>query len=302
MDLRQLRCFVAVAEDLHFGRAALRLAMLPSALGRAVHLLEEELGARLLARTTRSVALTDDGRKLLDDAKDLLAHADDVEKRFRGRVRGDGRTLRLGAIDSASAGLVPLLLHDFRQRRPDAVVSLVEDKTIRMLPRLLSGRLDVALVRPPEKLDPAIELMFLLHETAVVAVPEGSPLARRRKLEIRDLADQILIVPDRHSRPHSHDLTIKLLARAGIEARVAHIAEEKATIVSLVAANLGVAIVPRWTSRLRVPGVRYLPLADADVAHRLPLAAAWVGGTRDPLRDALLATLRSRLAAYAAQA
>lgn len=302
MDLRQLRCFVAVAEELHFGRAALRLSMLPAALGRNVQLLEEALGARLLARTTRSVVLTDDGRRLLDDARRLLAHADEVEKRFRARARGGARVLRLGAIDSASAGLVPPLLRDFRQRQPDVVVNLVEDKTIRMLPWLLSGRLDLALVRPPEKADPAIETMFLLHETAVVAVPEHHPLARRRKLAIRDLAEETLIVPDRHSRPHSHDLTIELLARAGVTAEVAHIAEEKATIVNLVAANLGVAIVPRWTSRLRVAGVRYLPLADGAETNRLPLAAAWAAGTRDPLREAMLATLRARLAVYAAQA
>lgn len=302
MDLRQLRCFVAVAEELHFGRAALRLSMLPAALGRNVQLLEEALGTRLLARTTRSVVLTDDGRQLLDDARGLLAHADEVEKRFRARARGGARVLRLGAIDSASAGLVPPLLRDFRQRQPDVVVNLVEDKTIRMLPWLLSGRLDLALVRPPEKADPAIETMFLLHETAVVAVPEHHPLARRRKLAIRDLAEETLIVPDRHSRPHSHDLTIELLARAGVTAEVAHIAEEKATIVNLVAANLGVAIVPRWTSRLRVAGVRYLPLADGAETNRLPLAAAWAAGARDPLRDAMLATLRARLAVYAAQA
>ena len=150
MDLRQLRCFVAVAEELHFGRAALRLSMLPAALGRNVQLLEEALGTRLLARTTRSVVLTDDGRQLLDDARGLLAHADEVEKRFRARARGGARVLRLGAIDSASAGLVPPLLRDFRQRQPDVVVNLVEDKTIRMLPWLLSGRLDLALVRPPD--------------------------------------------------------------------------------------------------------------------------------------------------------
>ena len=304
MDLHQLRCFVAVAEDLHFGRAAQRLSMLPSALGRYIRLLEEDLGTRLLTRTTRSVSLTGDGALLLDEARALLAQAEGVAKRFRGRSREQAKTLRLGAIDSASAGLVPLLLHDFRQSHPDVAVILVENKTIRLLPRLLSGRIDLALVRPPEHTDKALEFLFLLHETAVVAVPEQSPLARRRRLGIPDLADQPLIVPDRRSRPHSHDLTMKLFAEAGLQARVAQIAEEKHTIVNLVAANLGVAIVPRWTSRLKVAGVKYIPLdAHGDSGmKKLPLAAAWVGGTRDAIRDLMLATLRDRLDVYADQA
>lgn len=304
MDLHKLRCFVAVAEDLHFGRAAQRLSMLPSALGRHVRLLEEDLGTRLLTRTTRSVLLTEDGTLLLDDARALLAQAEDVARRFRERSRDQATTLRLGAIDSASAGLAPLLLHDFRQNHPEVAVILAENKTIRLLPRLLSGRIDLALVRPPANPDRALEFLFLLHETAVVAVPEHDPLARRRRLAISDLADQPLIVPDRRSRPHSHDLTMKLFAEAGLQARVAQIAEEKHTIVNLVAANLGIAIVPRWTSRMKVSGVKYIPLdvAGDNGMNKLPLAAAWVGGTRDPVRDMMLATLKDRLAVYADQA
>lgn len=304
MDLHKLRCFVAVAEELHFGRAAQRLSMLPSALGRQIRMLEEDLGTRLLDRTTRSVSLTEDGTLLLDDANALLGQAEDVARRFRGRSRDQATTLRLGAIDSASAGLVPMLLHDFRQDHPEVTVVLVENKTIRLLPRLLSGRIDLALVRPPENPNKALEFLFLLHETAVVAVHETSALAKRRRLAIPDLVDQPLIVPDRRSRPHSHDLTMKLFAEAGQQARVAQVAEEKHTIVNLVAANLGIAIVPRWTSRMKVAGVKYVPLdAPGDGGmNRLPLAAAWVGGTRDAVRDMMIATLKDRLAIYADQA
>ncbi|KIL98564.1 Aromatic hydrocarbon utilization transcriptional regulator CatR (LysR family) [Paramagnetospirillum magnetotacticum MS-1] len=301
MDLHQLRCFIAVAEELHFGKAAQRLAMLPSALGRHIRMLEEDLGTRLLTRTTRNVALTDDGAVLLDDARALLAQAEAIAKRFRGRGRDRATTLKIGAIDSASAGLIPLLLHDFRQKRPDVVIQLVEDKSIRLLPRLLSGRIDLALVRPPEHPDKSIELLFLFHETAVVAVPEHHSLAEYDKVTVQDLADQPLIVPERRSRPHSHDLTMKLFAEAGLQARVAQLAEEKQTIVNLVAANIGVAIVPRWTSRMAVTGVRYIPLevTAGGGMNKLPLAAAWVRGTRDPIRDEMLETLRERLGIYA---
>src|SRR3954451_9692857 len=153
MDLHQLRCFVAAAEELHFGRAAQRLEMMPSALGRFIRQLEEDLGTRLLTRTTRSVALTEDGAAFLKQARDLLGRADDLAASFRERVRARASTIRIGAIDSAAAGLLPALLHDIRSRHPGVTVSLVEDKTIRLLPRLLSGRLDLAFVRPPAGAD-----------------------------------------------------------------------------------------------------------------------------------------------------
>ena len=303
MDLHQLRCFVAAAEELHFGRAAQRLGMLPSALGRHIRLLEEDLGTRLMARTTRNVVLTREGAILLDEARALLAQADDLATRFRAQGRSQAATLRVGAVDSAAAGLVPLLLHDFRQRRPDVVVQLLEDKTIRLLPRLLSGRLDLAFVRPPESPDRRLEVLFLFHETVVVAVPAGHRLADHHRLSIGDLVDEPLIVPERRSRPHSHDLTVKLFAEAGLHARIAQVAEEKQTIINLVAAGLGVAIVPRWTSRMATQGVRYIPLESASGSlNKLPLAAAWLRGSRDAVRDEMIHTLQASLGHYAEQA
>ena len=211
--------------------------------------------------------------------------------------------MRVGAIDSAAAGLVPLLLHDFREQRPDIIVQLLEDKTIRLLPRLLSGRLDLAFVRPPETPDKRLEFLLLFHETAVVAVPDGHRLASRETVSIEDLADEPVIVPERRSRPHSHDLTIKLFAESGLQPRIAQMADEKQTIVNLVAAGLGVAIVPRWTSRMATRAVRYLPLTlQGPKMRKLPLAAAWLRGSRDPVRDAMLTTLREGLAVYGAEA
>ena len=301
MDLHHLRCFVAAAEELHFGRAAQRLDMLPSALGRFIRLLEDDLGTRLMTRTTRSVALTEDGAVLLKEARELLAQADALAGRFRMRGRKRAAVIRVGAIDSAAAGLLPVLLHDFRERRPDVTVKLTEDKTIRLLPRLLSGRLDIALVRPPEKPDKRLEFLFLLHETAVVAVSDRHPLASKKRVTVADLAEQPLIVPERRSRPHSHDLTMKLFAEAGLHARVVQLADEKQTIVNLVAAGLGVAIVPRWTSRMAARGVRYIPLAASDM-NGLPLAAAWARGTRDLVRDEMLEMLSASLTRYAREA
>lgn len=304
MDLHQLRCFIAVAEELHFGRAARRLDILPSALGRHIRLLEESLGTQLLLRTTRNVSLSQDGAALFEDARELIAKADELGQRFRERGRKRARTLKLGAVDTAAAGLVPMLLHDFKKQQPDVSVQLLEEKTIRLLPRLLSGRLDLAIVRPPEHRDKRLEFLTLFHETAVVAVPTGHLLASRKRLGIETLVGQPLIVPDRRSRPHSHALTIKLFEQAGLRPTIAQIAEEKQTIVNLVAAEIGLAIVPRWASRLAVSGVRYIPLKTRSPGsiRILPLAAAWLRGSRDPLRDALIATLKTELPRYASKA
>jgi DNA-binding transcriptional LysR family regulator len=313
MDLQQLRCFIAVAEDLHFGRAAQRIGLLPAALGRHIRLLEAHLGTQILTRTTRHVALTDDGELLLAEARKIIALSDSVAQRLQARRRKRVATLRIGAIDSAAAGLIPLLLQDFRTNAVHVAVQLLEDKTIRLLPRLLSGRLDLAFVRPPPSADKRLTILFLFHETAVVAVPTRHRLAKRSSLSIADLAMQPMIVPERRARPHSHDLTVKLFAEAGLQPTVSQMADEKQTIVNLVAAGIGMAIVPRWTARMAVAGVRYVPLIVQGSAHstgiltpgtmnRLPLAAAWITGARDPVRDAFLATLRARLAVYAAQA
>src|SRR6202048_3378892 len=297
MDLHQLRCFVAAAEELHFGRAAQRLEMLPSALGRFIRLLEEDLGTRLMTRTTRSVTLTEDGAILVKEARALLAQADALATKFRMRGRKQAAIVRVGAIDSAAAGLLPMLLHDFREQRPDVTVQLVEDKTICLLPRVLSGRLDLAFVRPPESPNKRLEFMFLFNETAGVAFPDHHPRAAKKRVTIADLANQPLIVPERRSRPHSHDLTMKLFAEAGLEARIVQIADEKQTIVNLVSAKLGVAIVPKWTSRMAARGVRYVRLAASNL-NKLPLAAAWTRGTRDPIRDDMLTMLKAHLSRY----
>ncbi|WP_245328902.1 LysR family transcriptional regulator, partial [Bradyrhizobium centrolobii] len=170
MELHQLRCFVAAAEQLHFGRAAQHLQMLPSALGRQIRLLEEDLGTRLFARTTRAVSLTEDGTTLLRDARAILARVEAVESNLRNRTRTQAaRRLRVGAIDSAAAGLLPPLLRDFRAKHAEVAVQLLEDKTVRLLPKILTGALDLAFVRPPDRPDKRLEFRHLLQETAIVA-------------------------------------------------------------------------------------------------------------------------------------
>ncbi|GAA0780345.1 LysR substrate-binding domain-containing protein [Roseibium denhamense] len=297
MELRQLKCFITVADTLHFGRAAQKLDILPASLGRQIKMLEDSLGSRLLTRTTRSVALTAAGSDLLEDARDIVSRAEQIEATFREHQRDKASVLRIGAIDSAAVGLVPQLIPLFRDMHPEIDIELLEQKTIRLLPRLLTGRLDVAIVRPPEVLDPRLVLRSLFFETAVVAVPNTHPLAKKDRIAVEDMADEPLIVPDKGSRPHSHDLTMKLFLEAGLPARVAQIAEEKQTIVNLVSTGVGIAIVPRWISRLAVGGVTFvsLDLPTGPAKNRLALSVAWVRDTRDASRDAFLQTIDQHL-------
>ncbi len=297
MELRQLRCFIEVADTLHFGRAAQNLEMLPASLGRQIKVLEDALGTRLLERTTRNVTLTSAGASFLKDARDIVERADQLFNEFRDQQRESISVLRVGAIDSAAAGLIPQLLPHFRELYPEIDIQLLEQKTIRLLPRLLSGRLDIAFVRPPDVTDPRIVFRSLFYETAVVAIPEGHHLATLQSISVEEMANEPLIVPDRRSRPHSHDLSIKLFVEAGLSARIVQIAEEKQTIVNMVSSGIGLAIVPKWASRLAVSGVRFVPVVDTSGAARntLALSAAWLGQVRDPVRKKFLDVLDRRL-------
>lgn len=293
MELRQLRCLIAVADTLHFGRAAQQMDMLPASFGRLIKLLEDRLGSRLLVRTTRHVSLTNTGRKFVEGARDIVERADRLEAQFRDIHREQNTLLRIGAIDSAAAGLMPQLVSRLKDELPNVRIELMEQKSIRLLPRILSGRLDIAIVRPPDFRDARLIFHSLFFETAVVAVPLGHPLACRTELTVHDMADEPLIVPDRTSRPHSHDLTMKLFLEAGLTARVAQIAEEKQTIVGLVSTGVGLAIVPKWASRFAIDGVTFVSLRFPDnrASSDLALSAVWLKDTRHDARDTFLAVL-----------
>lgn len=300
MDLKRLNAFLAAADELHFGRAAQKLDILPSALGRNIRLLEEELGVRLFNRTTRNVVLTRSGHLLQKQAPDLLSHANELVEAVRHSASGAERVFRIGAIDSASMGLLPELVHDVKTSLPELELFLVEDKTANLLPKLLSGALDVAFVRPPEIAKAGIEFDFLLHESTIVALPESHPLATNEQIQVQDLEGVPLIVPSPRSRPHSYNLTIRLFNNAGLQPTIVQQAEEKQTIINLVGASIGAAIIPYWYNSIKLEGVVYRPMVDEDrnPIRELPLAAAWVTGTPDESRDRLVAIAKANMDRY----
>ncbi|WP_068079430.1 LysR family transcriptional regulator [Novosphingobium rosa] len=300
MELRQLRCFIEAAETLHFGKAAQHMEILPAVLGRQIQTLEEEMRAALFRRSTRSVALTDAGKTLLPLARKLIAQADEMVETMRHHAKKQGRIIRIGAIDSASMGLIPALINDLHQLHPDIEVALVEGKSTRLLPKLIAGSIDLAVIRPPARNDPRVVMEPLLEERPVLAVPAHHPLATAESVAMADLAGVPMILPGRRARPHSHDLTVKLFEVAGVALSVAQEAEEKHTILRLVSAGIGAAIVQRWSAKGGHEDVVFRQLTDVEEIALLPLSAAWLRAVPDVLRDQVIDTLREKLADYRA--
>ena len=295
VELKQLRCFLAVAEELNFGRAAHRLNMLPSALGRHVRLLEEELGAALFERTTRQVATTPAGQALLPEARGLLERAAAAAQKVRALAPTADSVLRIGAIDSAAAGLLPDLLYAFRRLQPAVMTRLVEARSVQVLPLLVAGKLELGFIRPPPPQE-GLRFEWLLQEKPVVALPSGHPLARHRRLRLADLTGLPLVLPPRATRPHSHGVVTRLFALLGEAPLVAQEAEEKQTMIGLVAAGIGLALLPEWAARMRVPGAVYRPLdlPEGTVLPEWSLGAAWMENRPSAARDGFLAMLQNR--------
>lgn len=301
MELMQLRCFIAVADELHFGHASQKLDMHPSALGRYIKLLEESLGTRLLSRSTRNVALTEHGALFLEEARGILLQADRLQQRFQKLARNNAGCLRIGAIDSAAISLIPLILHVFREHWPGVDIQIMEDKTSKLLPKLKSGRLDLIFIRPPAHLEEAFDSQFLFYEDVVLALSDRHPLAQKNEIIVDDLAQLPLIVPDRKARPHSYDLTMDLFSDSGFKPQLVKIADEKQTIINMVSAELGGAIMPRWVTRMSALNVKFIPLAKeyVNIRKKLPIAAVWLKGSRDEARDNMMSVVmqeRDRIA------
>ncbi|MDP3604018.1 MAG: LysR substrate-binding domain-containing protein [Bosea sp. (in: a-proteobacteria)] len=294
MDIRHLRCFIAVAEELHFGRAAERLGLAPPALSRQISTLEEELGCVLLTRTTRQVALTRAGLIMLEEAKSILARMDHASRAVREASLASGKMLRIGAIDAASASFVPEALVAFRERYPGVQIKFVEAMTAPLVQMLEAGKLDLALTRPPRKpTDCAFEVLRV--ERPIVVLNEAHPLAARDHLTMQDLVGEPFVVPSKRIRPFAYDLVMSYFESVGAVPNVTIEATEKPAMMSAVAAGLGMALAPDWVSRLSFPGVTMRRLRGALLDPPPPgalVGIAWRPQQRLDARDDFLAILR----------
>lgn len=294
MDVRQLRCFIAVAEELHFGRAAERLGLAAPVLSRQISALEDELGVGLLSRTTRQVALTRAGLIMLEESKGILAKMESATRNVRDASRASGSVLRIGAIDAASSSFLPAALAAFRARNPAIEIKFVEAMTAALVQMLDAGKLDLALLRPPRK-PTGCAFEILRVERPIVVLSESHPLAAHETLSMHDLVGEPFVVPSRRIRPFAYDLVMAYFESVGAVPNVTIEATEKPAMMSAVAAGLGMALAPDWVSRLSFPGVVMRRLRGAMLDPPPPgalVGVAWRPHQKLASRDDFLGILR----------
>jgi DNA-binding transcriptional LysR family regulator len=272
VELRHLRYFVAVAEELHFGRAAARLHIAQPPLSQQIRRLEAELGVELFRRNRRRVELTDAGRLLLEQARPLLRDADRIESTLRRAGRGDVGRLRVGFVGSATYEVLPLILRAFRDRHPDVELTLHEQLSSELFEALLAGRADVGLVRPPLVPNAAVELTPLLTERLVAVLPDSHPLAAHEAVEVSDLAGEPFVFFSRQTGASLYEDVVGVCRQAGFTPDVVQEAAETQTVVSLVSAGIGISLLPAAVELFQRPHVVYRPLTGPNVDLELTVA------------------------------
>ena len=266
MELRHLRYFIAVAEELHFGRAAERLGISQPPLSQQIQALEEEIGARLFERTNRRVELTDAGRLFLDESRQVLAQVDKAVLLARRAHLGELGELKIGFTSSAPfTSTIPSSIHAFRKAYPDVHLDLQEMSSRQVLKALLEESLQVGVIRPLALPD-AVHWVELFREPLVAVLRADHPLAAGSEdgLAIAALSEEPFVFFPRSYGTGLYDQVIALTRQAGFSPRIAQEASEAMTIIGLVSAGLGVSILPASFRRTRVDGVVYRTLSDPE--------------------------------------
>jgi len=294
LELRQLRYFVAVAEELHFGRAAARLHMTQPPLSQAIAALEDLLGAPLFLRNRRTVELAAAGIALLPEARRLLAQADGLPELARRAAGGEAGRLRLAFVTSCDYSVLPPFLRRYSERYPDVHLSLLEATSDVQAEELLRGRIDAGLLIPPlpDKALDELDYLKVLEEPLILCAPAGLPtLADQKPVRLQDLPRIPLIIFPREISPALHDAILSCFRAAGITPVIGQLAIQMQTIVSLVSSGMGLALVPQSVSNLMRPGVEYRALADPT-----PLVETGIAWRRDnpsPVLKGFLELLRT---------
>src|SRR4051812_16852229 len=293
VELRQLRYFVAVAEERHFGRAAERLHISQPPLSQHIRRLESEIGAPLLRRTTRRVELTSGGAVLLARARDILSAVDDATEDTRRASNGGFGRLAIGFTGSATYATLPALAGALREALPGVMLDLRgELLTPAQVAGLLDGSLDLGLLRPPVR-ERELEVELLWREPLVAVLPEAHRLARAGVVPLEELRDEPFVTYPSHFRSVLHDAVEATCAAHGFRPRVALEASETATLVSFVAAGIGVSLVPDSVRHMTVHGAVYRPLGPG--AAEVELAVAWRRDDRTPVLERALGIVRAAL-------
>jgi DNA-binding transcriptional LysR family regulator len=268
VELHQLRCFVAVAEELHFGRAAIRMHMTQPPLSRQVQLLERGLGIQLLERNNRSVKLTAAGQGFLRDARHILAFSDQAADGARRLARGEAGSLTLGFTAVSAYQMIPQLLARAAQDLPGLQFTLKEMVSSAQLEALAAHRIDVGFVRQVND-HATLDAQLISREPLLVAVPDNHPLARQPAIAVRDLDQQAFVMYAADEGRYFYDCIAGLFAMTGITPRYVYHLGQTHTVVSMVKAGLGVAIVPASAMQLHSDKLVFRPLKDAELHAEL---------------------------------
>lgn len=302
VDLRRIRYFLVLSEELHFGRAALRLNIAQPPLSQQIRVLEEELGAQLFARSNRRVELTETGKALVPEARALIAQAERTGIVVQRARRGEMGELRVGFTgSSAFSAVIPKLIFEYRRRLPGMHLRLEELTTQQQLTAMLERRLEVAFVRSATRpeLPPALHATRLFADALVAVLPPQHRLASDTgALSVDALKDEPFVMYPRESGTGVYDQIMTLCQQSGFVPQVAQEAQAAPTMVGLVAAGLGVALVPASLSSINVNGVVYRSLRERGARSAMWLVLR--SGTRPP-QEALFVTLAKELGTGDAQ-
>lgn len=294
IDLRHLRCFVAVAEELHFRRAAERLHLAQPALSRAIQWLEAELGAPLFVRTTRNVTLTEAGRAFLDESRQALKQFDKAVGLARSAAAGHVGDLTVAYMDFAINGALPGILKDFRARCPGIRVALLHMWTEKQRQAILANDIDIGFLIGPF-VGPEVASLVVRSERFVVVLPESHPLSAKRSIALGDLADEPFILGSSEFWGPYRRKIDELCDSAGFAPHVVQEAYNSDGIFGLIAADMGLTIYVEGARDRGASGVAIRPLAGVDA--RLETVAAWRKGNASPAIGRFIDVVR----AYAAR-
>jgi len=296
-DLNQLRCFVAVAEELHFGRAAARLNMTQPPLSRQIQVLEHIVDAELLERTSRTVRLTPAGRSFLLEAKRILKLAESAAQVARRIAMGKTGSLKIGFTAATAYGFLPDLIAACRARLPEVDLSLKEMVSADQLEALSTGQLDVGLLRPPVA-RPEMATQRVVAEPLLAAVPVSHPLAEGETVAIKALDGEPFVMYSPFESRYFHDLLATQFSRANILPRYVQHLTQIHSILAMVRAGAGIAIVPAAAANLNFAGVALKPLS-VRWPTAVELLMVWRRDSDNPL-TASLVDIANHLATVAA--
>jgi DNA-binding transcriptional LysR family regulator len=279
MELRQIRSFLSIAETLHFSRTAELVHLSQPALSLQIQALESEVGVRLLERNRRKTALTAAGRAFRDAAIRGVSQLDRAIRNARLAADGKLGLLRIGFISTAGSELVPSIIRRFRELNPEVEFSLRNILTAEQIQMLEGGALDVGFLRLPIGGHSQLNVDTIHREPFVLVVPSSHELAKKKKARLKEVAGQDFVMYDRTHAPGFHDLILGMLRQAGIVPNVRQSAGEMPTLVSLVAAGMGISILPLSAVKHSVAAVVGCEIADATPMSEVGLAVSKGNGS-----------------------